>query len=355
MNAEDPVVATLRRMFGDAQDRDAAERPSPDELDERLWSALLDGGYLEVLSGDPDDSASNDDGTADDLELGIEVARLAARFAGRAPVAEAVFVGSSLQRLTPGAEVGRTAFVRAGHDATTTPVRWGRVAEKVAVFDASGEAGRLRLYDAGQLTCRHGVNLAGEAWDSFGLDPAAQSVGEVVLSGEDARALRRAEDLARLGSLAGAAQAAHEATVDYARTREQFGRPLGSFQAVAHSIARMTADRAALDCAVRVALDAARLGLDGDLLHAAAVAQAVRVAGPIAAVAHQVHGAIGMTLEHSLRLSTTRLWSTRDALGSEAEAARTVAGAFIDGDPWAVLTATGSASAAAESDRLISR
>ena len=51
----------------------------------------------------------------------------------------------------------------------------------------------------------------------------------------------------------------------------------------------------------------------------AAKAQASQGAGIVAAIAHQLHGAIGTTEEHRLRLTTTRLWSWRDEDGSEAE------------------------------------
>ena len=51
----------------------------------------------------------------------------------------------------------------------------------------------------------------------------------------------------------------------------------------------------------------------------AAKAQASHCAGIVAAIAHQLHGAIGTTEEHRLRLTTTRLWSWRDEAGSEAE------------------------------------
>jgi acyl-CoA dehydrogenase len=50
---------------------------------------------------------------------------------------------------------------------------------------------------------------------------------------------------------------------------------------------------------------------------ASAKAQAGRTATVAARIAHQVHGAIGFTREHSLRLSTTRLWSWREESGND--------------------------------------
>jgi len=71
----------------------------------------------------------------------------------------------------------------------------------------------------------------------------------------------------------------------------------------------------------------------------AAKAQASHCAGIVAAIAHQLHGAIGTTEEHRLRLTTTRLWSWRDEDGSEAEC-------FAELGRAALSAATGAATGA---------
>jgi acyl-CoA dehydrogenase len=71
----------------------------------------------------------------------------------------------------------------------------------------------------------------------------------------------------------------------------------------------------------------------------AAKAQASQGAGIVAAIAHQLHGAIGTTEEHRLRLTTTRLWSWRDEDGSEADC-------FAELGRAALSAATGSGSGA---------
>jgi acyl-CoA dehydrogenase len=76
----------------------------------------------------------------------------------------------------------------------------------------------------------------------------------------------------------------------------------------------------------------------------AAKAQASDSAGTVAAIAHQLHGAIGTTEEHRLRLTTTRLWSWRDEDGTAAECfaelGRSALGAAAQqgGGLWAWLT-----------------
>ncbi|MFF2142278.1 acyl-CoA dehydrogenase family protein [Kitasatospora sp. NPDC058190] len=91
------------------------------------------------------------------------------------------------------------------------------------------------------------------------------------------------------------------------------GRPLSRFQAVKQEEARLI-EEVALVCA---AVQAAAAPLDtGDpgtrFTVAAAKTQASASAAEIARIAHQPHGAIGITRLHPLHLATTRLWSGRD-------------------------------------------
>jgi alkylation response protein AidB-like acyl-CoA dehydrogenase len=107
----------------------------------------------------------------------------------------------------------------------------------------------------------------------------------------------------------GAAERILEMSTDYAKSRVQFGRPIGSFQAVKHHLANMLTDVEASRAAATFAVEALDSGLD--VRHAAAVAKSF--AGPacarVAATAVQVHGGIGFTWEHDahLFLKRTRL------------------------------------------------
>ena len=107
----------------------------------------------------------------------------------------------------------------------------------------------------------------------------------------------------------GAAARLLEMTVAYAGQREQFGAPIGSFQAVKHHCANMEVSVEA----GRSALWAAALALDdrsaGTRSHAvsAAVAYTKSAASQVAGTALQVHGGIGFTWEHDLHLSLRRI------------------------------------------------
>ena len=142
---------------------------------------------------------------------------------------------------------------------------------------------------------------------------------------------RRLLRLFRSLLITGAAQRALDLTVTYVQEREQFGRPLARFPTVQQELARMAGEVALISAATQAAVaaedltagglaDAGQPGAgEGVSAVVAAKAQASNGAGVVAAIAHQLHGAIGTTEEHRLRLTTTRLWSWRDEDGSEAE------------------------------------
>ena len=98
----------------------------------------------------------------------------------------------------------------------------------------------------------------------------------------------------------------------------QFGRAIGKFQAVQQNLAVLAGQVAAAGAAADIAGEALA-GTASVLAIASAKVRAGEAAGIGAAIAHQVHGAIGFTAEYGLQLSTRRLWSWRDEFGNEAE------------------------------------
>jgi len=141
----------------------------------------------------------------------------------------------------------------------------------------------------------------------------------------DAGALRAMGAVMRSAQMAGALQRILEASVQYAIERVQFGRPIGRFQAVQQNLAVLAGQAAAATAAAEAAIEAAANNLDS-IAVAAAKIRAGEAAGIGAAIAHQVHGAIGFTQEHRLHYSTRRLWSWRDEFGNEAYWARQLGG-----------------------------
>jgi alkylation response protein AidB-like acyl-CoA dehydrogenase len=89
-------------------------------------------------------------------------------------------------------------------------------------------------------------------------------------------------------------------------------------QQIALAAGDVAACRAAVDAAVRSAASDGFGAPRTALAVAVAKSRTSAAAGAVAAIAHQVHGAMGFTLEHRLRLVTTRMWSWREEYGNEA-------------------------------------
>ena len=177
-----------------------------------------------------------------------------------------------------------------------------------------------------------GVPVTDLAPAGLTFDAAAETLGA-----------RRA--LARAVAMTAALQRVAELTIGYAGQRVQFGQPIARFQAVQTHLTRIAAEaqRAA------VVVDAAQAALDDhdDLQrHRALVAAARTLAGDAAILgartAHQVHGAIGVTMEYPLQRLTRRLWEWEAADGTAARWARRLGEEATADDlgAWRLITGT---------------
>ncbi len=149
---------------------------------------------------------------------------------------------------------------------------------------------------------------------------AAMRLGE---AGSGADVLRRLADLTVVAlafEQLGGAQACLEMSVDYAKERMQFGRPIGSFQAVKHKCADMLLE---VESARSAAHYAGRMIADGndDAAVAAALAKAYcsEAFFHVAAETIQVHGGIGFTWEHDAHLYFKRAKTDLLLFGDPAE------------------------------------
>jgi alkylation response protein AidB-like acyl-CoA dehydrogenase len=116
----------------------------------------------------------------------------------------------------------------------------------------------------------------------------------------------------------GAAEAALGLSVQHAKDRHQFGRPIGSFQAVAHRCADMRAEIDASRVLVQRAAWALTTQADPAFAVSSALGYAKDALRRVAMHAHQVHGAIGFSSEHDLHLYTRRIKAFELSYGSSA-------------------------------------
>lgn len=146
------------------------------------------------------------------------------------------------------------------------------------------------------------------------------SVQTSSLSATDATTVRKWLRIALAAEMSGLMHAAIASTVEHLSVRKQFGRPLGTFQALRHRMAEC----AVLAGGVRwLALKAAATADEGDAALAAMHAQesATRVIYDV----HQMLAAMGMTLEHPLHLWTYRMKALLSELGGRGGQATAVA------------------------------
>jgi alkylation response protein AidB-like acyl-CoA dehydrogenase len=121
-------------------------------------------------------------------------------------------------------------------------------------------------------------------------------VGELIVGGEVSRPIGAFIGVALS---AGAMDAALAMSIDYVNTRQQFGKPLGKFQAVQQVLAIFATEAAAVNVAC------AKLRTN-------------KAIGQATAIAHQVHGAIGFTREYDLHKLTGPLLDWRSDHGNDA-------------------------------------
>ena len=306
---------TAEALFRDHSTRDEVSR-SEGDWSPMLWQRLTDAGF----TGIGVDEAVG--GLGGDTRAAAEIVLAAGRAAAPVPIAESMFVTGWLRSNVGAPHDDRPALsiddtglrvVRNG-DAWTVSghlqeLLWGRTAAELLVVSTT--AGGVISIGSEAVEVVTDANLAGEPRDVCHL--ADTSVGErSFYPGEDIAELRdhlalRAA-LARTLLMAGALERVAELTVQYTKEREQFGRPISSFQAVRQSAAQLvghatlastSARAAALTPADRTAVLAARVAV------ADAASHGTRIA-------HQLHGAIGFTRELPLHQLTRRLWAWRD-------------------------------------------
>jgi alkylation response protein AidB-like acyl-CoA dehydrogenase len=245
------------------------------------------------------------------------------------PVADLDIAAWLLDHLGSPAEDGKLTGLALGPDASldgdalrltgaTRPVPMAADMDSIAVAGQVGGDEYLAVLNAPTLSGMSTLDLS-RSWARLDLDATiadwTQLPAGTLAFLRDALAVHRALDAL------GAAARLLDMTVSYAGQREQFGAPIGSFQAVKHHCADMAvaveAGRATL-WAAALALDTASPAARSRAASAAA-AYTKSAAAKVAGTALQVHGGIGFTWEHDLHLFLRRIKVDEAFNGSVAE------------------------------------
>jgi acyl-CoA dehydrogenase len=273
-----------------------------------LWPAIEEMGFLLLL---PAESAGGLGGT---MSHAFSVLKAAGHYALPLPLAEAM-IGHLICCQAGLADMAGLTTVAWRHEGAIDgdrfngrlcAVPWGRHAESVVVSHGSGNF-ILRATEARAVT--RAENAAGEPRDTLSFERALATPA----SGPSALLLGA---LLRTAQIVGALHATLALSIAYANDRVQFGRSIGKFQVIQHSLAVFAAEAAAATAAGEAAARAAELG-DADFEIAAAKCRANKAASVGHTAAHSVHGAIGFTMEYPLNHLTRRLLSWRSEFGGQ--------------------------------------
>ena len=209
---------------------------------------------------------------------------------------------------------------------TSERVAWAREATAIVALVPRGDRSVVALVPTTLCRVSAGQNVAREPRDRVIFDDVALSrVASAEIDGSSGLGSRGA--LVRAIQMAGAISRVRDLTAEYAGMRRQFGRALVDFQAVQQELAYLAGEAAAADAAATIAVDAvsasdappSRAPMRCRCAVAVAKIRTGEAATESARLAHQLHGAIGVTYEHQLHHFTSRLWSWRDEFDDAAE------------------------------------
>jgi acyl-CoA dehydrogenase len=320
----------LRELVDDLGRRSFAARRGrrrrPEVIDVDLWDALQHTGL--------DRLTSIQDNGAGPAEMAVVLYGLA-RHGAAIPLAEtdllAAWLASSAEVGTPDSGMltaaRAQAVIRDGVAVgTAEKVPWMRAVCALVLLVECGDTRYVAVVDAERASITEAMNLAGEPRDDVAFRIPVADLTPIESSMASEFECRGA--WARCVQTVGALDAAAELSVAHCRERVQFGRPLSRIQSVQQTLAAMAGEieraRAATTLAVAAAVE---YGFNsGHTEFAVAVAKSVL--GPVAAMvtgaAHQLHGAIGTSIEHPLWSCTLRARSWTDEFGTATYHARRV-------------------------------
>ncbi len=145
--------------------------------------------------------------------------------------------------------------------------------------------------------------------------PSENILGELNRGWKEVKKIIQRAAVAKCCEMVGCIQQALDMTVDYAKERKQYDRPIGSFQVIQHYCADMATDVDGTRLSTYQAAWMLSQGLPATKEVAIAKAWAGEACQRVMALAHQIHGAIGVTIDHDLQYYTRRAKAAEVSFG----------------------------------------
>jgi acyl-CoA dehydrogenase len=326
--SENIVAETAERIFADLADAQTINNDKDGRWKGPLWQALSDAGL--PLSWVPEDCGGSDASLAE----GFSVLSSAGRFAVAVPLAETMLAGWLLSQaniaspdgpmtVAPVSQKDRIALNAGGSlSGRARGVPFANEAKHIAVLATGASGLSIALVDASACRIEAGVNLGNDSSDTVAFNNVQPIAMKPAPKGFNETALMLMGAVARSLQIAGALESMLEISVRYSNERVAFEKKISKFQAVQHNLARLAGEAAAALAAASSAADTIANSRSFDeavfLEAASAKIRCAEAAEKGAAIAHQVHGAIGFTIEHILHRYTLRALAWRDDFGHES-------------------------------------
>ncbi|UOR11340.1 acyl-CoA dehydrogenase family protein [Halobacillus amylolyticus] len=320
------ILDSTNKMFKSLCTKELIDRSEEGIFAEELWSVLVESGVTSV--GVPESLG----GTGGDYNDALHILQLAGKFSVPLPLAETLMVQWLLadHGISPSSEI-LTLSVNPKNkiELEETPkgysvqgkavnVPWARHAKRIVVIANVEGKSKLALLPLDKANIEFNSNLAGEPSDTIHFQSV--DVADIFLEEVDVEQFRmkvtNLGGLIKIVMMSGAMEALLELSVLFSKEREQFGRPLHRLQAIQQHIAVLSGETVASVTIANKAILAFGKGVDDHEI-AAAKLKVNEAAGKVTEIAHQLHGAIGVTHEHRLNQVTRRLWAWRDEFGNE--------------------------------------
>ena len=326
--SENIVAETAEKIFSDLADAQTINSDKKGAWKAPLWQALTEAGLpLAWVSEDCGGSGAS-------LAEGFSVLSAAGRFAIAVPLAETMLAGWLLAQAKINSPEGAMTVAPASPkdritlnaDGTLSGrargVPFAKDAKHIAVLAQGAGGVSIALVDAAKCQIEAGLNLANDGNDTVTFANVAALSVKPAPKGFDQTQLMLMGGVTRSLQIAGSLESMLEVSVRYSNERVAFEKKISKFQAVQHNLAKLAGESAAALAAATSAADAmANATSFNDEVFLEAVSAKIRCAEAAekgAAIAHQVHGAIGFTIEHILHRYTLRALAWRDDFGSES-------------------------------------
>ncbi len=333
MHTDVIVLDSAQRLFQDVASIQSVLAARDEGWKQLLWSGIEQTG-LNIAA-----LPEHLDGAGMGLGAALGILRIAGNAALSTPLAETMLSGWMLGAAGLTMPQGKIAFgpstffdqVEVKDGAVTARLErlpFGRDCSHAVLLANTAVGLSVVLVSLGARSIKLEENLAYEPVDRVILSecpalaiapaPAGFTYDTTLLVGSAARAMQ----------IAGALEKMLAITIEYVTQRRAFERTISKFQVVQHSIAQLAGEVAISLSAAASAADAVesllgqKRGFDDPELRLEIIGAKIRTASAAqksAAIAHQLHGALGVTREHILHRLSLRALAWRDDYGNESE------------------------------------